>query len=151
VKKLKWFLCIIFLCGVGIFLLRASYPIKPNGTLTPIPSKQVATSTESIATSSPEYIKNYVYQESKKVGVNPVISLWILDKESQNGQRMTGDDGMSRGYFMIDRKYHPEVSDACAMDLKCSLQFALNLIKSGQINQFSTYKFCRKFYPDCPF
>ena len=137
---MKKIICILVLLSVIGFAGKRNIDIQPvlaNNIQAPI--------------NSPEYVKEYVAQQAKVEGVNVQKVLWILNKESQDGQRMTGDDGMSRGYFMIDRKYHPEVSDACAMDLKCSLQFALNLIKSGQINQFSTYKFCRKFYPDCPF
>ena len=45
---------------------------------------------------------------------------WIVGHESRYGKKMRGDDGQSRGYWMISSVSHPEAPDACADDLICS-------------------------------
>ncbi len=103
---------------------------------------------------SVEYIKSYILSQAKAENVSTTIVAWIVQRESQWGQRMFGDDGNSRGIWMISRIWHPEVSQQCAMDLKCSTQFALNLIKKGGQNQWSSWRLRCVWYkndnpPDC--
>jgi hypothetical protein len=59
----------------------------------------------------------YIRQEAISYGVSPTEALWIVSHESQDGQNMRGDDGQSRGYWMISSVYHPEVSTACVDNL----------------------------------
>ena len=99
----------------------------------------------------PSYVNAYVEAQAKAVGINPVDAVWIVGHESQDGRNMTGDDGQSRGYWMISKIYHPEVSDACAYDLACSTSWSLHWILAGHISEWSTYRFCKLWYPDCPF
>jgi hypothetical protein len=89
----------------------------------------------------------YVRQEALAYGVNPVDALWIVSHESQDGQNMRGDDGQSRGYWMISDVYHPEVSTACVDNLQCSTDWSLNWIKAGHIDQWSTWKYRFEWYP----
>jgi hypothetical protein len=96
-------------------------------------------------------VRTYVLAQAKLLGVNPAKVEWIVGHESQYGQNMRGDDGQSRGYWMISSVWHPEVSDACADDLECSTAWSLHRILEGHINEWSTWKFCRAWYPDCPF
>lgn len=60
---------------------------------------------------------------------------------------MRGDDGQSRGYWMISDVYHPEVSTACADDLACSTDWSLQWIAAGHIDQWSTWKYRCTWYP----
>jgi hypothetical protein len=39
-----------------------------------------------------------------------------------------GDDGQSRGYWMISNVWNPEVSTTCADDLQCSTEWSLKWI-----------------------
>jgi hypothetical protein len=93
-------------------------------------------------------IRQYVVNQAKLANVSVEDVLWILDHESQDGKNMRGDDGQSRGYFMISSVYHPEISDACADSLPCSTAWTLNEIKQGRINEWSTWKFRFKWYPN---
>jgi len=55
----------------------------------------------------------------------------MRDKESFGGKVMTGDGGRSRGWYHIQIKMHG-VSDACALDFKCSTEWTVkNLITNG--------------------
>jgi hypothetical protein len=91
-------------------------------------------------------VVEYVRQEAIAYGVNPTDALWIVGHESQFGENMRGDDGQSRGYWMISDVYHPEVSTACADDLQCSTDWSLNWIKAGHIDQWSTWRFRFQWY-----
>lgn len=95
-----------------------------------------------------EQIKNYILSQAKAENVSTTIISWIVQHESQWGQKMVGDDGNSRGIWMISRIWHPEVSQQCAMDMKCSTQFSLNLIKKGQADQWSTWRLRCVLYKD---
>jgi hypothetical protein len=100
----------------------------------------------------PIQVRAYVLAQAKLAGVNPVKVDWIVGHESHYGQRMRGDDGQSRGFWMISGVYHPEVSDACADDLPCSTEWSLNRILAGHINEWSAFRFCRRLWPQsCPF
>jgi hypothetical protein len=52
-----------------------------------------------------------------------------------------GKWGRDRGILQINNKYHHEVSDACAYDLKCSLDWGMWMIDSGHANEWSSYKY----------
>lgn len=95
-------------------------------------------------------LEKYVRNESKKVGVNPLVAVWIVSKESQWRPEALGDDGQSRGLWQISKKYHPEVSDKCAFDYQCSTKWSLKQILKGKVHEWSTIRFCRKWYEDCP-
>jgi hypothetical protein len=102
---------------------------------------------------SPAEVDAYVRAQAVLLGVNPNIASFIVSHESQDGQNMSGDDGQSRGYWMISRIYHPEVSDACADDLACSTIWSLRWILAGHINEWSTWRFRCEWYqgaPNCP-
>ena len=107
--------------------------------------------TSASATSTAAQVRAYVIAQAKAYAVNPDEADWIVSHESQYCQNMHGDDGQSRGCWMISSVYHPEVSDACAYDLQCSTAWSLKWILAGHINEWSTMRFCRAWYKDCPF
>ena len=130
------------LCIIVLFSLFLTQPAQYSV----IPQANAATvNFEPMATSS---VAAYVRQEAIAYGVNPTDALWIVSHESQDGQRMRGDDGQSRGYWMISEKYHPEVSTACADDLQCSTAWSLKWILAGHISQWSTWRLRFKLYPN---
>ena len=100
---------------------------------------------------TPQEVKAYVLNEAAKFGVNPQLALWIVKHESQFNPRAKGDGEASRGLWQISRIYHPEVSDATAFSVASSTEWSLERIRSGKAREWSTYRFCRTLYGDCPF
>lgn len=96
-------------------------------------------------------IKTYVQAQAAEYGVNPKLALWIVKHESEFNPTARGDGEASRGLWQISRIYHPEVSDAAAFDVVSSTAWSLERIRSGRVNEWSTYRFCRILYKDCPF
>jgi len=93
----------------------------------------------------------YVRSAAEVAGVNPRVAQWVVSHESQYHPEATGDGGESRGLWQINRFYHPEVSDECAYDAECSTDWALQRILDGKINEWTTWKYCRAWFEDCPF
>ena len=96
-------------------------------------------------------VKAYVQTQAMEFGVNPKLALWIVKHESQFNPRAKGDGEASRGLWQISKIYHPEVSDAMAFNVASSTEWSLERIRSGKVNEWSTYRFCRTLYEDCPF
>jgi hypothetical protein len=96
-------------------------------------------------------VKAYVRTQAVEYGVNPKLALWIVKHESQFNPRAKGDGEASRGLWQISKIYHPEVSDAEAFNVTSSTEWSLERIRSGKVNEWSTYRYCRTLYEDCPF
>jgi hypothetical protein len=96
-------------------------------------------------------VKAFVQTKALEYGVNPKLALWIVKHESQFDPRAKGDGEASRGLWQISKIYHPEVSDAMAFNVASSTEWSLERIRSGKVNEWSTYRFCRTLYEDCPF
>ena len=47
------------------------------------------------------------------------------------------NNSFDRGYLQISRKYHPEVTDAEAFNPEYAVKWTINMVKSGQINQWA--------------
>jgi hypothetical protein len=100
---------------------------------------------------SAQAVKAYVESQAREYGVDPILALWIAKHESQFNPRAKGDGEASRGLWQISRIYHPEVSDAVAFNVASSTEWSLERIQAGKVNEWSTYRFCRTLYKDCPF
>jgi hypothetical protein len=98
-----------------------------------------------------QQVKAYVQTEAVEHGVSPKLALWIVKHESQFNPHAKGDGEASRGLWQISRIYHPEVTDAVAFNVASSTKWSLERIRSGKANEWSTYRFCRTLYEDCPF
>lgn len=122
--------------------------IAPTARYNVIPQVQAENPPQgNFETNSPTVVAAYIRKEAIAYGVKPTDALWIVSHESQDGQRMRGDDGQSRGYWMISSIWHPEVSIACADDLQCSTAWSLKWILAGHISQWSTWRLRFKLYP----
>ena len=88
-------------------------------------------------------VKAYVQTQALEFGVNPKLALWIVKHESSFNPRAKGDGETSRGLWQISKIYHPEVSDAEAFNVASSTEWSLERIRSGKVNEWSTYRFCR--------
>jgi hypothetical protein len=96
-------------------------------------------------------VRAYVETASKAAGVNPRITEWIVSHESGHHPEAIGDGGESRGLWQINKAWHPEVSDACAYDVTCSTDWSLERIRAGYVDEWSTWKYCKAWFQDCPF
>lgn len=96
-------------------------------------------------------VRAYVEGASKSAGVNPGVAEWIVSHESRHHPEATGDGGDSRGLWQINKTWHPEVSDTCAYDVTCSTNWSLNRIRAGYVDEWSTWKYCKARFDDCPF
>jgi hypothetical protein len=96
-------------------------------------------------------IKAYVQTEALEYGVNPNLALWIVKHESSFNPRAKGDGETSRGLWQISKIYHPEVSDAAAFSVASSTEWSLERIRSGKVNEWSTYRNCKTLFEECPF
>ena len=90
-------------------------------------------------------VRAYVQSAAKAARVDPHVADWIVSHESQRHPHATGDRGESRGLWQINRVYHPEVSDQCAYDVECSTHWSLRRIRDGNINEWSTWKYRRRW------
>ena len=100
---------------------------------------------------TPSEVPDYVQRSAKAAGVSPRVAEWIVSHESQHHPGATGDGGESRGIWQINRVYHPEVSDKCAYDVRCSTDWSLRRIHDGYVSEWSTWKYCHAWFDDCPF
>ena len=100
---------------------------------------------------SVQEVKAYVRTEAVQRGVDPKLALWIVKHESSFNPRARGDGEASRGLWQISRIYHPEVTDAAAFDVRSSTEWSLGRIRSGNVNEWSSYRNCRSLYNDCPY
>jgi hypothetical protein len=98
-----------------------------------------------------EVVKGYVRMEAVEHKVDPQLALWIVKHESHFNPRAKGDGEASRGLWQISKIYHPEVSDAQAFNVASSTEWSLERIRSGKAYEWSTYRYCRTLYDDCPF
>jgi hypothetical protein len=53
-----------------------------------------------------------------------------LSAHTDNDNRTWGGIGVDRGYWQINSFYHPNVSDSCARDVKCSTDYAYEMWKN---------------------
>ncbi len=124
-----------------------SHRTEPS-SLRPIPANPLKLRS---GTPTAQAVKAYVQTQAIEYGVNPKLALWIVKHESQFNPHAKGDGEASRGLWQISRIYHPEVSDAMAFNVASSTEWSLARIRSGKANEWSTYRFCRTLYKDCPF
>jgi hypothetical protein len=98
-----------------------------------------------------QQVRAYVRTQAVERGVNPLLALWIVKHESSYNPRAKGDGEASRGLWQISKIYHPEVSDGMAYSVTGSTRWSLNRIREGKASEWSTYRYCRTLYQDCPF
>ncbi|MBZ5659334.1 MAG: transglycosylase SLT domain-containing protein [Acidobacteriia bacterium] len=152
-KSSRWFQKTLF----AIYLLAivwtsythaAEYKAGQKAIPSPFtPAKVIALSTPR----GPWAVRAYVQNAARTSGVNPRIAEWIVAHESRHHPEATGDGGESRGLWQINKEWHPEVSDACAYNVRCSTDWSLERIRDGYADEWSTWKYCREKFEDCPF
>jgi hypothetical protein len=103
------------------------------------------------AVPSTREVKAYVRAQAYEQGVDPNLALWIVKHESSFNPRAKGDGEASRGLWQISKIYHPEVTDDEAYSVTSSTEWSLGRIRSGKVNEWSSYRNCRALYGDCPY
>jgi lysozyme-like protein len=96
-------------------------------------------------------VRAYVEGAARTKGVSPQIAEWIVTHESSHNPQATGDGGESRGLWQINKAWHPEVSDDCAYNVTCSTNWSLERIRAGHVDEWSTWKYCKERFDNCPF
>ena len=146
-----WFCKTLFVGYVlAIIWTSLAYAFEDKVMATPIPSSSALLK----MTSSRQErlrVRAYVEGAAKTRGVNPQVADWIVAHESQHHPEATGDGGESRGLWQINKAWHPEVSDACAYNAACSTDWSLERIRAGHVDEWSTWKYCKERFEDCPF
>lgn len=146
-----WFCKTLFIVYVvAIFWTSLAYAFENRVKAAPIPSSFAVLK----MTSNPQRqlrIRAYVEGAAKTRGVNPEVAEWIVAHESGHRPGATGDGGESRGLWQINKAWHPEVSDACAYNVTCSTDWSLERIRAGHTDEWSTWKYCKERFEDCPF
>lgn len=121
-----------------------------------------------ISTSTPEsfsiaQVRAYILQEAQVYGVNVQKAQWIVQHESGDCWREGSFDPAIQGHepngttsygcwqFNKNKNNSSTFDIACVTNLECSTKMAMQWILAGRINEWSTYAFCRRDYPDCPF
>ena len=108
---------------------------------------------------SPASITAYIQSEAEALGVNPTLAVYVASHEDPwFDPKKVGDLNIicgygvnkgkpytSRGQFQISECGHPEVSTACAFNIRCATPIALALMKDKKtcVKQFST---CAYYY-----
>lgn len=133
-KKLIYLALIPFLLFPKTYPVHAQVPPKvQKALLAPETSQETAI--------------QYATEQAKIIGTPITRALWILSHESQNCQNLYGDDGNSRGCWMISSIWNPHVTKQCALSLQCSTAWSLPLIKTNP-NLWSTWACRYVWYPD---
>lgn len=145
-----WFCkTLLFAYVLGIIWTSVAYALEERVAATPIRSLS-APSKVSFNPKGRSMVRAYVEGAARTRGVNPRVAEWIVTHESRHRPDATGDGGESRGLWQINKAWHPEVSDACAYSVTCSTDWSLERIRAGHIDEWSTWKYCKERFEDCP-
>ncbi len=91
-----------------------------------------------------EQVRAEIINQSQIYNLNVDMMLWVSYCESQFNPSVRGRvDSRDRGLWQINSYYHPEVSDECAFDYKCSTEWSAWWISQGHGNQWVCWK---KYY-----
>ena len=150
-KKANWLRKILF----SFYLLAIVWTSLAYSVERRVQAKTMSSTAPQPEASSGAYkrttVRAYVQGAAKAAGVNPRVAEWIVAHESRHHPEAIGDGGESRGLWQINKDWHPEVSDACAYDVTCSTDWSLLRIRSGYADEWSTWKYCKTKFEDCPF
>lgn len=93
-------------------------------------------------------IAQLIDEKALQYGVSAKLVHYIVKKESQYNPKAVGDMNLicertgrpvrARGILQITECWYPDVSDACAFDVTCSLDRMLPVMKTDCESQWST-------------
>jgi hypothetical protein len=150
---IKYLLLCLTLAFAPILAHAAVYKVVPPSHATNLVAGISAQNSPTV-----DDVKAFIVAQAVKYDVPTETAIWIVGHESQFDWRFgrfdpaeVGDDGNSIGTWQISVIYHPEVPVTCSASLECSTDWAMQQLKAGRANTWSTYRLCRKLYKDCPF
>ena len=92
-------------------------------------------------------------QKAERIAVYNNISTTtfatLIDEESRWKVDAYNEGSEARGLVQISRVWHPEVTDECAFDPECSMNWAVQRIKDGYIDEWQVcncYSYTRSFF-----
>lgn len=88
-------------------------------------------------------LRSQVEKMLRDEGIDVVKAMKIADYESwfrPDNEHWNSNGILDRGLWMINNKYHAEVSDECAYDGICSTKQAIRIMKSRGFNEWTCYK-----------
>jgi len=72
------------------------------------------------------------------------LLLCMAEKESGFNPNAIGDRGLAKGIYQIHTDKHP-ISDQCAFEPECALDYTAKLIKEGKGYLWTTYSLCQAY------
>jgi len=96
---------------------------------------------------SRDEIGNIIMDIAIKEGVSPMLAYKVAKCESNlnpNAKNWCGKYGWDRGLYQWNEYWHPEVSDTCAYDVKCSTRAFCKAVKAGHLSWWNPSKKCWK-------
>ena len=90
-------------------------------------------------------VRAIIIQEAKRAGINQNTLMRLIACESGYNAKATGYNhdkvrSKDRGAAQINSYWHREVSNACAYSARCSIRWTANMIKKGELHQWSCAK-----------
>jgi len=95
---------------------------------------------EPVVPAKPESIYSIIYNESKKLGVDPEKVIKTIECESSFNPNALGDGGKSRGIAQIHSRWHPNVTDAQAYDPVWSALWTVKRFSQGYAREWTCYR-----------
>lgn len=171
-KSLKWvaaFALAIVLPSLIGSLLRLSgvYTVEGTSIIPPTPAEasignlEATTTTPQIQSLTVAEVRDYVATTARQDGVSVAKALWIIDHESSDCWREGYYDPAIAGHEPNGTTSYgcwqfndanPDFNMAVATNFTSSTQLAMQWILDGKIDSWTTYHYCRKYFPmTCPF
>ena len=84
-------------------------------------------------------IQDEIYQIAEKMNFDDTQLLFeIIECESSWRQFVKGKVG-EIGLYQYYLRYHPDINEQCATNIRCSTEYAIEMIKQGRISEWSCY------------
>jgi len=90
-------------------------------------------------------IAGIIRKIAEEQGVNPYLAIKVAYCESSlkpDAIRENNDGSIDRGLFQWNNKYHPEIDDYCAFNIRCSTIAFCKAVKRGKIHWWNSSRHC---------
>ena len=92
-----------------------------------------------------EEIKEIISQIAIQYGVAPQLAIRVAECESglnPDAVNVNPKGSKDRGLFQWNDYWHPEISDECTFDVRCSTEAFCKTVKEGHLNWWNASKKC---------
>jgi len=90
-------------------------------------------------------IENRIMVIAQEMGVNSNLAVRVANCESNLNSiaiNINAKGSVDRGIFQWNDKYHPEISNKCAFDIKCSTRAFCKAVNEGHLDWWNASKSC---------